>query len=133
MEHFAAHVDGDFARQVTIGNGSCDLSDVANLARQISGHEVDVVSQVFPCAGHAGHIGLAAELAFGSHFARHARHFTGECVELIDHRIDSVFKLENLALHIDSDLAAQVAASDGGSDFSNIAHLRRQVAGHRVY
>ena len=37
--------------------------------------EVDVVGQVLPRAGDAGHLRLAAELAFGADFARHARHF----------------------------------------------------------
>ena len=49
-------------------------------AGQVSGHRVDRVGQVLPGAGHAGHVGLAAQPAFGSHFARHARHFAGEPV-----------------------------------------------------
>ena len=33
------------------------------------------LGQILPGAGHARHLGLAAELAFRTHFARHARHF----------------------------------------------------------
>jgi len=40
----------------------------------------------------SGHLGLAAELAFGADFARpRARHFGGEGVELVDHRVDGCF------------------------------------------
>ena len=42
---------------------------------RFAGHEVDVVGQVLPGAGDALHLRLAAELAFGADFARHARHF----------------------------------------------------------
>ena len=41
---------------------------------------------------------LAAELAFGADLARDAGHFGGEAVELIDHRVDGVLQLEDLAL-----------------------------------
>ena len=46
----------------------------------------------------AGHLGLAAELAFGADLARDARHLGGERVQLIDHRVDGVLELEDLAL-----------------------------------
>ena len=44
------------------------------------------------------HLGLAAELAFRADFAGHARHFRGERVELVHHRVDGVLQLEDLAL-----------------------------------
>ena len=62
-------------------------------------HDVDGVGQVFPRAGDALHLRLAAELAFGTDFARDAGDFRGECVELVDHRVDRVFELEDLAAH----------------------------------
>ena len=37
--------------------------------------EFTLVGQILPDAGDAFHIRLPAELAFGAHFARHARHF----------------------------------------------------------
>ncbi len=43
------------------------------------------------------HLGLAAELAFGAHFARHARHFRGERVQLVHHGVDGVLQLQDLA------------------------------------
>src|SRR5436190_1606553 len=75
---------------------------------------------------------LAAELAFGADFARHARDFGREGVELIDHRIDRVFEFEDFALHIDRDLARQVAARDGGRYLGDIAHLAGEVGRHGV-
>ena len=53
---------------------------------------------------HAAHFGLAAELALGADLARHARHFGGEAVELVHHRVDGVLQLKNFALHLDGDL-----------------------------
>ena len=75
---------------------------------------------------------LAAELAFGADLARDARHFRREGVELVDHRVDRVLQLENFALHVDGDLADEIAARDGRRHLGDVAHLRRQVAGHRV-
>ena len=54
------------------------FDDVAQLDRQVAGHQVDVVGQVLPRAGDAGHDGLAAELAFGADLAGDAGHFGGE-------------------------------------------------------
>ena len=41
-------------------------------AVRLDGHGVDVVGEILPGAGDAGDFGLAAELAFGADFARHA-------------------------------------------------------------
>ena len=77
---------------------------------------------------HVFHVGLAAELAFGADLARHARHFGGECVQLVDHRVDGFLQLANFAVHVDRDLARQVAVRDGGRDVGDVAHLAGQVA-----
>src|SRR6202035_1904092 len=39
---------------------------------------------------------------------------------------------QNLARDVDRDLFRQVAAGDGRGDVGDVAHLRRQVAGHEV-
>ena len=96
-QDLALHVDGDLARQVAAGDGGGHVGDVADLAGEVRRHRVDVVGQILPGAGHARHGGLAAELAFGADLARHARHFRREAVELVHHRVDGVFQLENLA------------------------------------
>ena len=96
-----------------------------HLAGEVGRHRVDGVGEVLPRAGDAGHHGLSAELALGADFARHARHFRGEAVELVDHRVDGVLELEDLALDVDGDLARQVAARDGRRDLGDVADLRR--------
>ena len=69
--------------------------------------ELTRVRQILPNARHALHFRLPAELAFGAHFARHARHFRCERAELIHHRVDGVLQLQDFALHIHRDLAAK--------------------------
>src|SRR5581483_808460 len=98
----------------------------------VAGHQVHVVGQVLPRTGDAGHDGLAAQLAFGAHFAGHARHFGGEGVELVHHDFDGVLQLQNLTLGIDGNLAGQVALGDGGRHVGDVAHLAGEVAGHEV-
>ena len=67
--------------------------------------ELTRVGEIFPDAADALHFRLAAELAFGADFARHARDFRSERAELIHHRVDGVLELENFAARIDRDLA----------------------------
>ena len=55
IEDFALYSDNDLSRQVALCNRSG--------------------GQVLPDAGNAFHAGLAPELAFSSHFTRHARYF----------------------------------------------------------
>ena len=112
-----------FCVEVAVGDGGDDLHDAAHLLGQVGGHDVDVVGEVLPGAGDAGHLRLAAELAFGADLARHARHFGGEGVELVHHGVDGVLQLENFALHIDRDLAREIAAGHGGRHFGDVAHL----------
>ena len=133
LEDLALHVDGDLLRQVAAGNGGGHLGDVAHLGREVAGHGVHAVGQVLPRAGDTLHVGLAAELAFGADLAGHARHFRREGSELVHHRVDGVFQLEDFALHVDGDLARQVAVGDGGRHVGDVAHLGGEVAGHRVH
>src|SRR5271168_5308350 len=109
-----------------------DVRDVSDLASQVGGHEVDVVGEILPGAGDAGHRRLAAELAFGADLARHAGDFRREPVELIDHRVDGFLQFQNFALHVDRDLARQIAARHGGGHRRDIADLRGEVGRHRV-
>src|SRR5581483_7948236 len=132
LENLAFDVDDDLLRQIATRHGSGHLGDVAHLTRQVGGHQVDVVGKVFPRTSHAFDLGLAAELALGADLARHARHFRGEGVELIDHRIDRVLQLENLTPHVDGDLLGEVATGNGRRDFGNIADLAGQVRRHQV-
>ena len=65
--------DRQLLAQVAVGDGGHDLDDAAHLVGEVGGHDVDRVGEVLPGAGHAGHFGLAAELAFGADLARDAR------------------------------------------------------------
>ncbi len=132
LENLAAHVDGDLLGQVAVGDGGRDVGDVADLTGEVGRHRVDRVGQVLPGAGHAAHLGLAAELAFGADLARDARHLGGEAVELVDHRVDGVLQLEDLALHVDGDLLGKVAVGHGGGHFGDVADLAGEVGGHEV-
>ena len=93
LQNFAAHVHRDLARQVAFGDGGGHFRDVAHLRRQVGGHGIDAVGEILPGSGHAAHVGLAAEFAFGADFARDARHFRREGAELIDHGVDGVLQL----------------------------------------
>src|ERR687885_240213 len=64
--------------------------------------------------------------------ARHARHLGREGAQLLDHRIDGLLELQDLAAHVHRDLLGEVAAGDGGRDLGDVAHLAREVAGHEV-
>ncbi len=124
---------GDLPRQVAARDRGRNLGDVAHLTGQVRRHRVHVVGQIFPGAGHAGHFGLAAELAFGTDLARDAAHFGSEAVQLVDHRVDGVFERENLAFDVDGDFPRQVAARDGRRYLCDVAHLAGQVRRHRIH
>ncbi len=133
LQDFAADVHGDFLRQIAAGDGGRHLGDVAHLGREIARHEIDVVGEIFPRSGDARHLRLAAELAFGTDLARHARHFRGEGIELIDHGVDRILELENFAAHVDRDLPRQVAACHRRRHLRDVAHLVGEIAAHRVH
>jgi hypothetical protein len=94
------------------------------------GHVVDAVGETTPGSRHAFDFRLSAELSFSSYFPSHARHFGSERAELIHHRIDGIFQLQNFAAHQHRDLAREIAFGDGRGDFGNIADLCRKIAGH---
>src|SRR5262249_179660 len=82
-----------------------------------------------PPTPHAGLVRLAADPVFGAHLARDARHFAGECVELIDHRVDGFLELQDLAADVHGDLLGEVAAGDRRRHVGDVAHLGGEVAG----
>src|SRR5204863_368880 len=100
--------------------------------RQVGGHHVDGIGQILPGTGDTGDRRLTAEFALGADLARHAGHLGREGVELIDHRVDRVLQLEDLAFDVDGDLARQVAARYCGRYLGDVAELLCQVGGHRV-
>ncbi len=87
----------------------------------------------FQVPGDARHLRLAAQAAFGAHLARHAGHFAGEAVQLVDHGVDGVLELEDFALHVHGDLARQVAARHRGRHLGDVAHLGGQIGREQVH
>src|SRR5207249_4965628 len=132
LEDFAAHVDRDLLGEVALGDGRRDFGDVAHLGGEVARHVVDVVGEVFPDTGHAFHLRLAAEVAFGTDFAGDAGDFAGQAFQLVALQVDGFLQLEDLAANVDGDLLREVALGDGGRDVGDVAHLGRQVGGHQV-
>ena len=134
LQDLAAHVDGDFLRQVAVGHRDGHFGDVAHLRGQVGGHRVDAFGQVLPDAGDFAHLGLAAELAVGADFAGHARHLRGEHPELLDHGVDDIGRAQELALQrtaidVEIDGLQQIALGhrgDGAGDFAWSARADRR-------
>src|SRR5262249_50990673 len=99
---------------------------------EVAGHRVDGVCEVLPGAGHVADVGLAAELALGADFAGDARDLGREGAQLVDHRVDGVLELEELALPVCGELARKIAVGDRGRHLGDVADLSGEVAGHRV-
>src|SRR5206468_2414895 len=127
LENFAADVDGDLARKVTVCDGGRDFRDISDLTCEVGSHEIDVLRQVLPCATHTKHLRLATELAFCTNLPGDAGNFARECVELVHHGVDGVLELENLALDVDGNLAGQVTAGNCRRYLGDISDLGRQV------
>ncbi len=129
LEDFAAHVHGDLLGEVAVGDGRGHLGDVAHLPGEVAGHRVDAIGQVLPRAAHAGTWAWPPSLP--SVPTSRATRVTSEAKdELIHHGIDGVLQLEDFAAHVHGDLARQVATRHRRGHLGDVAHLRRQVAGH---
>ena len=118
--------------QVALRHRGRHLGDRAHLVGQVRRELVHVVGQVLPDARDLLRLGLAAELALDAHLAGHARDLAGEPVELVDHRVDGVLQLEELAPDVRGDLLAEVAVGHRGRDLGDVADLTGEVAGHQV-
>ena len=129
---FALRLHGQILFQVAVGDRRHNLDDAANLFGQVGGHEVHGIGQILPGTGDAGDLGLTAEFALGADLARHAGDFARERVQLVDHRVDGIFQFENFTLHVDRDLARQVASRHGRGHFGDVADLCRQVRRQQV-
>src|SRR5262249_40646954 len=61
LKDLALDVHRDLLGEVAGGHRLGDVGNVAHLSGEITGHGVDAVGEVLPGAGHAAHVGLAAE------------------------------------------------------------------------
>src|SRR2546430_13513619 len=68
-------------------------------------------------------LGLPAQISVGAHLTRHAGDFVGEGVELVDHRVDGLLELEDLALDVDGDLLRQVRSEEHTSELQSQSNL----------
>src|SRR6185503_7813493 len=83
FQDFTFDIHGDGLGKVSIGDGGGDGSDVTDLGRQVAGHEIHRISQIFPGTGHAFDFGLAAQDSLGADLAGDAGDFGGEGTELV--------------------------------------------------
>src|SRR5205807_4435732 len=81
--------------------GGRALGDVTDLVREVGSELVDLLGEVLPCPGRTRHAGLTAEAAFGTDLARHTGDLAGEAVQLVDHAVDRVLQLEDLAANVE--------------------------------
>src|SRR5262249_55149809 len=132
LEDLTFGIRRDLKGKVARGDGRGDVGNIADLGGQVGGHAVDTLGEVFPGAADALDVGLSTQLALGADLACDAGHFRGERVELIDHDVDGVLQLQDLALGVDGDLLREVAPCHGGGDVGDVAHLSGEVGGHSV-
>ena len=78
LQDLPARVDPDLLAQVALGHRRGDLGDRADLGGEVGRHDVDRLGQVLPGAGHALHVGLAAEPALGADLAGDPGDLAGE-------------------------------------------------------
>src|SRR5437763_549659 len=103
------------------------------MAGEVSGHGVHRCREIFPRSGNTGDVRLSTKTSFCSYLASYARYFAGEPVELVHHRVQRFFELQDFTANIDRDLARQIAAGNGSCDLCDVSHLASQVAGHEVH
>src|SRR5262249_11357409 len=96
LEDLPFHVDSYLARQVAASDPRRDLGDVPHLRREVAAHRVHGVREILPRTGDAWHDGLTAELPVGADFASDPRDFRCKGAQLVDHRVDGLFQLEDL-------------------------------------
>src|SRR5205823_1944235 len=133
LEDLALDVDRDLLGEVAGCDRLGHVGDVPYLRGQVAGHEVHAVGEVLPGAGAALHVRTAVAYTTRFRSPRDARDFRRERAQLIDHRVDGVLELQDLALHVDRDLLREIAAGDRRRDLGDVPHLAGQVAGHRVH
>ena len=134
LQELAAHVRGDLLAQVAVGDRGGHLGDVAHLAGQVAGHQVDVVGQLLPDAADLDRVRRRlAQAALGADLAGHARDLGDEAVQLVDHAVDGVLELEHLALDVGRDLLAQVAVGHGADHALHLVAGPDQVLDQAVH
>ena len=102
---FALRFHRDGSREIALGDGGGHVGDGADLSGEVGGELIDVVGEIAPDAGGAGHAGLAAQLAFDADFARHGGDLVGEGRQRVDHAVDGVGEFGDFALGFEHQFA----------------------------
>ena len=85
---------------------------------------IDHIRDVLPRPLHIAHFSLHTKFSFRSDLTRDLCHLRSEQRQLVNHTVDSIHKIQNLALHRDScHFLCQVTASDGGGGYGDSPHL----------
>ena len=133
LEELALYIDSDFLRQIAICDRGRHRCDIAHLGSQITGHQVDVFSQIPPRPGDALHLCLTAQLSFRPDLPRHARHLRGKSAQLCDHPVDDLGGSQELSFQLPTfDVCrhcfGKVAFGNGADDPSHFAGRMDQIA-----
>lgn len=119
------------------------MSNSPDLLSQITGHDVDALGQVLPCARYSRYGGLSTELSVRSDFPgdtalvsscsrRVSRrsspsNLRREAPQTIHHPVDSLLHIQNLSERLDVDLLGQISFCDGRCDFCEGPDLGGEV------
>ena len=91
----------------------------------------DNVRDFLPRALYIAHLCLDTEFTFGTDFARDLGDFRSEERKLVNHAVDSIHEVKNLALYADAcDLLRQITARDSCCRYRDRPHLERQLNGN---
>ena len=122
-----------FFDEVAVRHGGRDLGDVAHLAVRLPAIELTLSVRSFQVPGDASHLGLAAELAFGAHFAGDAGHLPAKALSWSTIVLMVFFSSRISPSTSTVIFFGEVAVGDRGGHLGDVAHLRGEVAGHRVH
>src|SRR5207253_1265569 len=98
----AGRFDRDGTGQVALCHGGGDIGDGAHLGGEVVGELVHVAGEVAPDARGSGDARLAAQLSFDTHFARNSGDLIGEGSQRVDHAVDGVGELRDLAFGLEN-------------------------------
>ena len=130
--NLAARLNCNRPGEVPLGNRGGNVGDGAHLSGQVGGQLINVVGQVFPGAGGARHVRLAAQSAFHAHLPGHGGDLLGKDGEGITHVVDGVSQGRNLPLGLDRQFLLDVPSGHGAHHLGDTAHLIGQVRRHDV-
>ena len=130
LQNFAFYIGGDFAVEIAARHGRGHFRNVANLCRKVRAHGVHRIGEIFPGSRHTGDDGLPSQPAFGAHLTRHPCHFGSEGAQLLNHRVDGFFQLQDFSSHVGRDFLRQIPVGDRDCDFGDVAHLSSEVRSH---